>query len=82
MSSGDIVLLVAAGLAQILSGTAVAIVVALALSLYLLLAMKRFYGQGWFWTSTKWLTIELVYATSFIFPALITILIMAVLYGG
>lgn len=75
-------LLAAAGLAQILSGAAVAIVVALALSLYLLLAMKRFYGQRWFWTSAKWLTIEVVYATSFILPTLITILVMAVLYGG
>jgi hypothetical protein len=79
---GFALLLAAAGLAQILPGAAVAIVVALALSVYLLLAMKRFYGQGWFWTSTKWLAIEFLYATSFIFPALITILVMAVLYGG
>ena len=79
---GFALLLAAAGLAQILPGGVVASVVAVALSVYLLLAMKRFYGQGWFWTSTKWLTIEFVYATSFIFPALITILVMAVLYGG
>lgn len=75
-------LLAAAGLAQILSGAVIAVIVALALSVYLLIAMKRFYGQNWFWTSTKWFTIEFFYATSFIFPALITILVMAVLYGG
>jgi hypothetical protein len=75
-------LLMAAGLAQVLPGVLVAVVVAVALSVYLLLAMKRFYGQGWFWTSTKWFTIEFFYATSFIFPALITILVMAVLIGG
>ena len=75
-------LLIAAGLAQFLSGYAVAAITAIVLSVYLLIAMKRFYGQGWFWTSTKWFTIEFVYATSFIFPALITILVMAVLYGG
>ena len=75
-------LLVAAGLAQILSGYVVATITAVVLSVYLLLAMRRFYGQNWFWTSTKWFTIEFLYATSFIFPALITILVMAVLYGG
>ena len=79
---GFALLLVAAGFAQILPGSVVAFGVALALSVYLLLAMKRFYGQGWFWTSTKWFTIEFLYTTSFIFPALITILVMAVLYGG
>jgi hypothetical protein len=75
-------LLIAAGLAQLLSGYAVATITAIVLSIYLLVAMKRFYGQNWFWTSTKWFTIEFFYATSFIFPALITILVMAVLYGG
>lgn len=75
-------LLIAAGLAQVMSGYVVATITALVLSVYLLIAMKRFYGQGWFWTSTKWFTIEFLYATSFIFPALITILVMAVLYGG
>ena len=75
-------LLIAAGLAQVLSGYAVATITAIVLSVYLLIAMKRFYGQNWFWTSSKWFVIEFVYATSFIFPALITILVMAVLYGG
>ena len=75
-------LLIAAGLAQILPGYLVATVTAIVLSLYLLLAMKRFYGQNWFWTSSKWFVIEFFYATSFVFPAVITILVMAVLYGG
>ncbi|HUO92750.1 MAG TPA: DUF3667 domain-containing protein [Rhizomicrobium sp.] len=74
-------LLIAAGLAQVLSGYVVATITAIVLSLYLLLAMKRFYGQGWFWTSTKWFVIEFFYATSFIFPALITILVLAVFDG-
>lgn len=75
-------LLIAAGLAQVMSGYLVATITAVVLSVYLLVAMKRFYGQGLFWTSTKWFTIEFLYATSFIFPALITILVMAVIYGG
>ena len=75
-------LLIAAGLAQVMSGYLVAAVTAVVLSIYLLVAMKRFYGQNWFWTSAKWFTIEFFYATSFIFPALITILVMAVIYGG
>jgi hypothetical protein len=74
-------LLIAAGLAQILSGYVVATITAIVLSAYLFLAMKRFYGQGWFWTSTKWFVIEFFYVTSFVFPALITILVMAVIYG-
>ncbi|HTW33548.1 MAG TPA: DUF3667 domain-containing protein [Rhizomicrobium sp.] len=75
-------LLIAAGLAQFMSGYAVATITAVVLSLYLLLAMKRFYAQNWFWTSTKFMIIEFFYVTSFIFPAVITILVMAVLYGG
>ena len=74
-------LLIAAGLAQILSGYLVATITAIVLSAYLLIAMKRFYGQGWFWTTTKWFVIEFFYVTTFVFPALITILVMAVLYG-
>jgi hypothetical protein len=74
-------LLIAAGLAQILSGYVVAAITAIVLSLYLLLAMKRFYGQGWFWTATKFATVEFFYATSFIFPTLITIFILSIFYG-
>lgn len=78
---GFALLLVAAGLAQVLPGAPVAIAAAMALSLYLLLAQKRFYGQNWFWTATKFLTIEFLYATCLLFPALITILVLSVVYG-
>jgi hypothetical protein len=73
-------LLAAAGLAQVFSGYLVAVAVVVALNVYLLLAMKRFYGQKWFWTTTKFVTVEVFYATLFIFPALITILVLSIFY--
>lgn len=60
-SFGFVLLLAAAALAQFVSGEYVAMVVGLALAAYLLLAMKRFYGQGWFWTSAKFVAIGFVY---------------------
>jgi hypothetical protein len=74
-------LLVAAGLAQILPGAVVATFGSLVLGLYLLLAMKKFYGQGWFWTGAKFATIAFFYVTTFVLPALATIIVLSMLYG-
>ncbi|HKD21432.1 MAG TPA: hypothetical protein VKB71_05440, partial [Rhizomicrobium sp.] len=74
-------LLVAAGLAQILPGAVVAGFGSLVLGLYLLLAMKRFYGQGWFWTGAKFVTVAFFYITIFVLPALATIIVLSMLYG-
>jgi hypothetical protein len=59
---GFALLLIAAGLAQVLSGSIVALIAGLALAVYLFLAMKRFYRQSWFWTSTKFIGIGFIYA--------------------
>jgi Protein of unknown function (DUF3667) len=59
---GFALLLIAAGLAQILSGGIVATIAGLALAVYLFLAMKRFYRQGWFWTSAKFAAVGSIYA--------------------
>jgi hypothetical protein len=55
-------LLIAAGLAQFLPAEIVVVIAGLVPAVYLLLAMKRFYRQGWFWTSAKFLAIGFIYA--------------------
>ena len=74
-SYGFALLLVAAALAQVFSNDTVASLVSLGLGLYLLLAMKRFYGQGWFWTSTKFVFVGFLYLC-FLLPALLTVLLI------
>ena len=32
--------------------------------------MKRFYEQGWFWTTVKFISVSFVYSTFFLAPAL------------
>jgi Protein of unknown function (DUF3667) len=61
-SFGFALLLIAAGLAQFLPGGVVAMFVGLAVAAYLLLAMKRFYRQSWFWTGAKFATVGFLYA--------------------
>lgn len=73
---GFALLLVAAALAQVVSENAVASVVSIGLGLYLLLAMKRFYGQGWFWTCAKFASVGFVYLC-FLLPTLVTILVIS-----
>ena len=41
-----------------------------ALSLYIFIAMKRFYGQGWVKTTVKFLFISGIYTCFFLLPAL------------
>jgi hypothetical protein len=74
-------LLVAAGLAQFLPGGAVLWSVVAVLGLYLLLAMRRFYGQNWFWTGTKFATVSLLYGMFFLLPAFGLVIAAAVMWG-
>jgi hypothetical protein len=73
---GFALLLVAAGLAQILSEGAVTSLLFGGLGLYLLLAMKRFYGQSWFWTGTKFVLVGFVYLC-FLLPTILTVLLIS-----
>lgn len=73
---GFALLLVAAALAQVMSENNVASIVSFGLGLYLFLAMKRFYGQGWFWTTVKFASIGFVYLC-FLLPTLVTILLIS-----
>ncbi len=65
-----VVLIVAAGLAQILPGETVAWLVFAALAIYIFIAMKRFYRQGWVITTLKYLTVSFIYTCLFLIPAL------------
>jgi hypothetical protein len=73
---GFALLLVAAGLAQAVSENTVASVVSIGLGLYLLLAMKRFYSQNWFWTVTKFVFVGFVYLC-FLLPTILTVLLIS-----
>ncbi|HEY3639005.1 MAG TPA: DUF3667 domain-containing protein [Rhizomicrobium sp.] len=74
------ILIVAIGAAQILPGGLVALLIFLAMSVYILLALKRFYRQGWIITSVKFLSISFIYA-SFLLPALVSVLVTGILEG-
>jgi len=65
-----VVLIAAAIAAQIISGIWVAWLTAAVLALYLLLSLKRFYGQSWTVTGLKFVGIGVVYPTFFLGPAL------------
>jgi hypothetical protein len=74
-------LLVAAGFAQILSGDLVLWAAVAVLGLYMLLAMRRFYGQNWFWTGAKFTAVSVLYGTFFLLPAFGLVILAAVMWG-
>jgi hypothetical protein len=65
-----VVLIVAMGLAQVLEGEVVAWLVFAAIAIYIFIAMKRFYRQGWVITTLKYLTVSFIYTFFFLVPAL------------
>jgi hypothetical protein len=75
-SFGFVLLLFAAALAQIVSNDTVATLVVIGAAVYLLLAMKRFYGQSWFWTGAKFACVGFLYLC-FLFPTLLAVLLIS-----
>jgi hypothetical protein len=73
-----VILIVAALAAQLIAGTWVAFFVVGAMSLYLLLSLKRFYGQSWLRTGLKFVGIAFIYNVFFLGPALAAALIASV----
>ena len=69
-SFGFVVLITAVWLAQVLSGGTVGWLVLAAVGIYLLVAMKRFYGQSWVRTATKFAFVSFIYTVFFLLPAL------------
>jgi hypothetical protein len=67
---GFATLIAAAVAAQFISGLWVVWLTAGVLALYLLVSLKRFYGQGWGITSLKFIGIGIIYPMFFLAPAL------------
>lgn len=80
-SFGFALLLAAAGVAQLVHAEIVAWLTVAVLGVYLLLALKRFYGQNWWWTGVKFAAVGLIYVFFFVLPAFGFVLVAAVLYG-
>ncbi len=74
-------LLGAAALAQIFPGEAVLWLAVAVLGLYLLLAMKRFYGQSWLWTGLKFAAVSVLYIFVFVLPAFGGVIAAAAYWG-
>ena len=80
-SFGFALLVLALGPAQILSQGILLIALFAVLALYLLLAMKRFYGQGWPWTGLKFAGFGLIYTFFILGPAFVGLLLVSVTYA-
>ncbi len=80
-SFGFALLLIAAVLGQVVPGGIVGWLTLAALAVYLLVAIRRFYGQNWFWSAAKFASVGGLYAVVCVFPAMIGILIASVMYG-
>ncbi len=77
-----VALIGAAILAQILAGGLVATITWIVISIYFLLSLKRFYGQGWVKTGLKFAGISFIYGVFFLSPALAFAVIVSVVQGG
>jgi hypothetical protein len=76
-----VALIGAAALAQFAPGEMVALLLLAVLTLYIFLAMKRFYKQSWFTTSVKFVLISGIYTLFFLLPAMAGILALS-FFGG
>lgn len=74
-----VVLIAAVWLAQIAGGGPVGWLALAAAGVYLLLAMKRVYGQSWFWTGTKFAFLSFIYTCFFLIPALALVIAVSAL---
>ena len=76
-----VALIVAAGLAQVLSGGLVFWFFLGSIGIYVLLSIRRFYRQSWFWSVVKTLCISGIYTILFLLPALGGIIAYGFLYS-
>ena len=72
-----VALMLCVALAQIVSGSIAAWAFFIVLSVYIFLAMKRFYGQGWFITTVKFVFVSGIYCLLFLLPALLGVLALS-----
>jgi hypothetical protein len=78
-SFGFAAILLGMGLARFISGGNAVFLVSCAIFLHLLVAMKRFYGQGWGWTAVKFALVSLSYGIFFFGPAVVGVFLASVL---
>ncbi len=76
---GFVLLLAAAGAAQILPGATVAWAALVIAGLYTLIATRNFYHQNWFWTVVKFASVSFFYVCFCALPALGGVLILSFL---
>ncbi len=76
-----VVLIVAAIAAQMINGLWVGAFVFLSLAAYVLLAMKRFYAQGWPITVVKYLAVGFIYASFLLGPALAFAIVASMIWA-
>ena len=69
------------GLAQVAPGETVAWLLLAVVTVYIFLAMKRFYRQGWMTTTLKFVSISGIYTFFFLLPAMAGILALS-FFGG
>jgi hypothetical protein len=78
---GFVILMVAAAMAQVVGPSFVALGMLLVSIVYTFIAMKRFYRQGWFWTTVKFCSVSFLYVSFFALPAMIGAILLSI-YGG
>ncbi len=74
-------LIVAVGLAQLVSGGLVFWFLLASIGIYVFLSIHRFYEQSWFWTTVKFLSISGIYTIFFLLPALGAVIAYGFLYS-
>jgi len=77
-SAAFVILLIAAGAVQILPGALVAWLTIGALGIYLILAMKRFYGQNWWRTGLKFAGAMSIYLIFILAPAVMLVMVASI----
>ncbi len=76
-----VALIAAAALAQLFEGALVAMLLFVTISLYIFIAMKRFYEQGWIVTTIKFVFVSGIYTLFFLLPAMAGALALSFIGG-
>jgi len=78
-SFGFATILLGIGLARFIDGGNAVFITILVIFIHILLAMKRFYRQGWGWTVAKFALVTFSYGVVFLGPALVGIFLISFL---
>jgi hypothetical protein len=74
-----VLLLLAAGAAQFLSGATVGWAIVAIAGVYGLIATRNFYRQSWFWTAVKFASVSFFYFCFCVCPALVAVMVLSFL---